>query len=148
MYLRQRVPERVMESTANPTITYNKKEADEVDTSVDTLSNGVPPKSPDHSDVNASRIATQTHQEVCSPKMSEDVWHYTHPPETSAGTLVPPRRCDAGVPYTSLHFSVLKKLSANAFSVGCPGVDMLMVAPISSSRSTYAWLLYCLPRSE
>jgi DNA-binding response OmpR family regulator len=36
---------------------------------------GVPPKSPDHSDVNTARILTQTHQEARSPTMSGDVWH-------------------------------------------------------------------------
>ena len=46
---------------------------------------GVPPKSPDHSDVNTSRISIQTHREARSLTMSEDVWHCRHPPETSAG---------------------------------------------------------------
>jgi hypothetical protein len=45
-------------------------------------------------------------------------------------------------------FDRLEKLSAKAFSVGCPGVDMLMQASISSKHSTYTLLQYCLPRSE
>ena len=67
-----------------------------VDSSSDSLSLGVPPKSPDHSDVNISSISTQTHQEARSPKTSGDVWHCTHPPETSAGALAPPQRFDTG----------------------------------------------------
>ena len=57
---------------------------------------GVPPKSPDHQDVNTLRILTQTHQEARSPTMSGDVWHYRHPPETSASSFAPPQRSDTG----------------------------------------------------
>src|SRR6266480_607287 len=39
------------------------------------------------------------------------------------------------------------KLSAKAFSVGSPGVDILMMAPTLNSCSTYTLLQYCLPRS-
>ncbi len=46
---------------------------------------GMPPKSPDHSDMNISSISLQTHWETCSPKTSGDVWHSRHPPETSEG---------------------------------------------------------------
>src|SRR5690348_16771622 len=110
--------------------------------------NGVPPKSPDHQDVNRSCILPQTHQEVGSPTMSEVVWHCRHPPENSVGELALPQRCDTGADTLLRTESVLIKLSANAFSVGCPGVDMLMLAPTSSRRPTYAWLQYCFPLSE
>ena len=42
-------------------------------TAIVTAKRGVPPKSPDHSDVNTSRISTQTHQEAHSLTMSGDV---------------------------------------------------------------------------
>ena len=65
-------------------------------TTLGALVAGVPPKSPDHSDVNTSRISIQTHQEAQSPTMSEDVWHCTHLPEMSAGALGLPQRFDTG----------------------------------------------------
>jgi len=46
------------------------------DSHSDSRCYGVPPKSPDHSDVNTSRISTQTHQEAHSLKTSEDAWRY------------------------------------------------------------------------
>jgi len=55
------------------------------DSSFDSLSFGMPPKSPDHSDMNILSISIQTHRETCSPKTSVDVWHSRHPPETSEG---------------------------------------------------------------
>ena len=64
------------------------------DSSFDSLLVGVPPKSPDHSDVNTARIATQTHQEAHSLKASGDVWRYRRLSETSASLLVPPQRSD------------------------------------------------------
>jgi len=75
------------------------------DSSFDSLSDGVPPKSPDHSDVNTSHISIQTHQEAHRLTMSGDVWYYRHPPETSAGELAPPQRFDSGgdiPPHTSV----------------------------------------------
>ena len=45
-----------------------------------------------------------------------------------------------GLILVQLHFFPQRassaKLSAKALSVGCPGVDMLMLAPTSSKRST------------
>jgi hypothetical protein len=52
---------------------------------VTALRTGVPPKSPDHQDVNTSHISIQTHREARRLTMSGDVWHCRHPPETSAG---------------------------------------------------------------
>ena len=68
-----------------------------VDSKVDSKADGgVPPKSPDHQDVNTLRILAQTHQEACSPTMSGDVWHYRLPRETSASSFAPPQRFDTG----------------------------------------------------
>jgi hypothetical protein len=39
-----------------------------------------------------------------------------------------------------------EKTFSEGVSVGCPGVDMLTQAPISSRCSTYTLLQYCLPR--
>ena len=43
--------------------------------------------------------------------MSEDVWHCRHPPETSAGVLVPPQRFDTGADTLLPTESVLIKRS-------------------------------------
>src|SRR5438445_7625067 len=71
----------------------------------------VPPKSPDHQEVNTSRISTQTHQEARRPTMSGGVWHCRPLPERSASVLVPPQRCDTGADTLLLTESVLIKLS-------------------------------------
>ena len=72
------------------------------------------PKSPDHSDVNKSSIATQTHQEAHRSKTNGDVWHSTRPPETSVGSFEPPPRFDTGADSLLHHFTALKKLSMKA----------------------------------
>ncbi len=72
---------------------------------------GVPPKSPDHQEVNTSRISTQTHQEARRPTMSGGVWHCRPLPERSASVLVPPQRCDTGADTLLLTGSVFKAIS-------------------------------------
>jgi hypothetical protein len=46
------------------------------DSSFDSLSVGVSPKSPDHHDVHTECISIQTHREAQSPTISEDVWNF------------------------------------------------------------------------
>jgi hypothetical protein len=71
-------------------------EGKHLDSGFDSISVGVPPKSPDHSDVHTSRISIQTHPEAHSLRMSEDVWHCRHAPERSASGLGLPQRVDTG----------------------------------------------------
>lgn len=88
----KRIPRIFVQRPVTPFYLVRHSNISPYESHIDSQRVGVPPKSPDHQNVNTSRISTQTHREAHSPTMSEDVWHGRHLRGRSAGTLVTPQR--------------------------------------------------------
>ena len=64
--------------------------------------------------------------------MSEDVWHWRHPPERSGGASAPPQRCDTGADTLLSTGSVFKAISHETMRL--PDRNRL-----TSCRSPHTW---------
>jgi hypothetical protein len=116
---------------------YFYRQVSPLDSSFDSLSVGVPPKSPDHQDVNTSSISIQTHREAHSPTMSGDFWHYRYLSETSANSLEPLQRFDIGAqPPLHLTKAVMNRFLVRQCGNAAGGVSEKKVMQ-SATRSSH-----------